>query len=375
MRNIIACFFIFSILVGSAQEQSIKVGLLHQNKLFFFSAKITRGNYDLLIDRNKVGEVSTGQILQFAYGKQITVTLNGKSLSGQEIKLIGNSYVNNFELSSNYGKNVKYEDQLWVYHSSTGLKLVNYLPIEHYVSGVVEGEAGYALPQEFYKLQAILSRTYALKNMDRHSSEGFNLCDKVHCQVYHHRCSKAQIQEATLSTNSLVVVDNDLQLINTIFHSNCGGQTCNSEDVWNQPLSYLRCVQDSFCINSSKANWIKPIPKTKLNSYFNLQPNHESYQSLFQLCQVDDRLAGEDLLSVPLTKIRKDFDLRSTYFYLEDAGDSVLFIGRGYGHGVGLCQQGGIEMAKKGYSYVDILKHYYQGIHIINRRAIRFFLN
>ena len=241
---------------------------------------------------------------------------------------------------------------------------------------MVEAEAGYALPDEYYKLQAILSRTYALKNLDRHAHEGFSVCDKVHCQVYHHRCSRSQIFEATVATNALVVVDDELRLINTIFHSNCGGETCNSEDVWHTPLSYLRCVEDSFCVKASKATWTKSLPKAEVDRYFGTNLIEGAFDpDLFNFCQMEERWADQELFNKPLPKVRKDLGLRSTFFYLEEKGDSVIFVGRGYGHGVGLCQQGGIEMAKLGYSYVDILKHYYQGIHIINRRAIQFFLN
>lgn len=96
---------------------------------------------------------------------------------------------------------------------------------------------------------------------------------------------------------------------------------------------------------------------------------------MYKICQVDHRENSKYFLSVPFTRIRKDLKLRSTYFYIEQEGDRAVLYGRGSGHGVGLCQQGGIEMANRGYSYVDILKHYYKGIHIINRKALIFFNN
>ena len=66
-------------------------------------------------------------------------------------------------------------------------------------------------------------------------------------------------------------------------------------------------------------------------------------------------------------------NLNSTFFSVEPLGDDVILYGKGFGHGVGLCQEGGIEMAKKGFSYVDILKYYYTSVFIVNQRALLFF--
>ena len=358
------------------QDQYLKVGLLDNQKIYSCTVEITRGTYELSVDGQKMAEINTNDRVQFGFGPSISVTIKGQSIGGQHVKLQGRSFVNEFNLSVLHLKEVQHEDHLIINPTSKGIQLINELKLEHYVAGVVEAEAGYALPGEYYKLQAILSRTYALKNIDRHAHEGFSVCDKVHCQVYHHRCSKPEIFEATVATNALVVVDDRLQLINTIFHSNCGGETCNSEDVWHTPLSYLRCIEDSFCLNASKAKWTRSFHKKQVDQYFGTDLRRDLFApELFSFCQVEERWADQELLSKPLPKIRKDLGLRSTFFYVEEQGDSIVFIGRGYGHGVGLCQQGGIEMAKQGYSYVDILKHYYQDIHIINRRAIRFFLN
>ncbi|MFT6716571.1 MAG: stage II sporulation protein D [Saprospiraceae bacterium] len=357
-----------------ASEHIVRVGLLHKDKLYSCNFKVNRGTYRLYADGKFITTLKKNQKVRFSFAEKVKLQLYDSTYYASDFKLKGMDYVNHFLLNTKYHKNQAYDDDLEISQKSNSLKLINEVNLENYVSAVVEGEAGYRLPPEFYKLQAILSRTYALKNINRHADEGFNVCDKVHCQVYHHKCTKDDIYETTIATNSLVVVDDALNLINTIFHSNCGGQTCNSEDVWNQKLSYLRCVQDSFCLRSSSALWEKAIPKSTLHSYFGRYNVEEKvHDDMFTLCQVDKRDDSNSFLSVPLTKVRRDLKLRSTYFYIEEKGDSVVLYGRGYGHGVGLCQQGGMEMASRGYGYVDILKHYYQGIHIINRKALKFF--
>jgi len=71
--------------------------------------------------------------------------------------------------------------------------------------------------------------------------------------------------------------------------------------------------------------------------------------------------------------MRSDFGLNSTYFSIEKEGNNIVFYGKGFGHGVGLCQEGGITMTRLGYSYVDVLKYYYSSIHIVNQQALLFF--
>lgn len=374
LKYSILLFLLSFTLAGLANEQPVRVGLLHKDKVYYSHFKVNRGTYRLYGDGKYIATLQKNQKIHFSFGKKVKLQLYDSVYVATTFKLKGQDYVNHFLLSTKFHKDQSYDDDLEVGQKTNSLKLINEVNLENYVSSVVEGEAGYRLPAEFYKLQAILSRTYALKNINRHTTEGFNVCDKVHCQVYHHKCTKDDIYETTIATNSLVVVDDELNLINTIFHSNCGGQTCNSEDVWNKKLNYLRCVKDSFCLRSSSALWKKSIPKTKLHSYFGRYNVAEKVEDdMFTLCQVDQRNDSNYFLSVPLTKMRRDLKLRSTYFYIEEKGDSAVLYGRGYGHGVGLCQQGGMEMANQGYGYVDILKYYYKGIHIINRKALKFF--
>jgi len=98
-----------------------------------------------------------------------------------------------------------------------------------------------------------------------------------------------------------------------------------------------------------------------------------SYKSLVTFCQDTARSKDKNLNSVELTKVRSELDLRSTYFSVDIDDSEVTLHGKGFGHGVGLCQEGGIEMAIRSYSYVDILKHYYTKVFIVNQRALLFF--
>ena len=258
--------------------------------------------------------------------------------------------------------------------------LINKVDLENYIAGVVESEAGKGNSLEYYKLQAILCRTYLLTHVNHHIQEGFQVCDDVHCQAYSNRASEENIVKAVLATKGLVVVDNNLNLITAAFHSNCGGETCNSEDVWAMSTTYLKSVKDKYCQNQTQAHWQRTISLEDWNAYLQLKHKYPAVDSLKRngttsFTQSSGRVIyfKDKDLKIPLKNIRADFKLKSTYFSIEQIGDSIKFNGRGYGHGVGLCQEGAMQMAKQKFSYEDILHFYYKDVHLVDVSALNYF--
>jgi stage II sporulation protein D len=256
-----------------------------------------------------------------------------------------------------------------------GIQIVNIVNIENYVSGVVEAETGKERPFEFYKVQSIISRTYALANFRRHEDEGFQLCDAVHCQVYHGKSKYEElIPKAVMSTKGIVIVDSNIDLITAAFSSNCGGKTRNAEEVWSKQVSYLKSQVDSFCLESPHAKWTKTISESEWKAFKKTEnaPPLQAYNGEGSII-MDDTFSEFNYQKTDLNSIRTKFNLNSTRFVIEDDQDKITFIGRGFGHGVGLCQEGAIEMAKKGYSYKEILEYYYTDIHLIQLSSLNFF--
>ncbi|MBK9671633.1 MAG: SpoIID/LytB domain-containing protein [Bacteroidetes bacterium] len=271
-----------------------------------------------------------------------------------------------------------FDNNLVLFSENGSLKLRNEVELENYVAGVVEMEAGSNHTLEYYKVQAIICRTYALSNLRRHETERYNLCDNVHCQVYkgNNRLNQ-QITEATLQTKNLVLVDKKSELITTAFHSNCGGQTCNSEDVWGMSKPYLRSVRDTFCTRQRNATWVKSVPKANWVNYLNQNCKPCANDTTLLCCNFDQTERKTSLnystIQIPLKNIRSDLKLKSSFFAIQLLPDSVLFVGKGYGHGVGLCQEGAIQMAKAGLKYNYILHYYYKDVDIINLNQLHFF--
>jgi stage II sporulation protein D len=250
------------------------------------------------------------------------------------------------------------------------LHFLNTIELERYIMGVAETEAGPACPLEYYKVQAILCRTFALKNFYRHIEEGFNLCDGIHCQSYKGRnIWNEDVEIGTEVTSSLVICDRDTNLINPVYHSNSGGETQGAEKVWLKGEPYLKPVLDPFSVGQRNASWERKMALRDWLNYllsYNIRfpadadtadlemhlRHRTGYYRVF-----DDSLA--------VSSIREDFNFRSDYFDVLVDRDTVRIAGRGYGHGVGLSQEGAIEMARRRYHYTAILNYYYDEIMIL----------
>ncbi len=265
-----------------------------------------------------------------------------------------------------------YDDALTATVNGTSLKLVNIVQAEHYIAGVIECEAGRRRPPEYFKVQAIICRTYALSNLAKHIADGFELCDGVHCQVYRGAATTSAVINAVSETKGMVLVDQNSQLIVAAFHSNCGGYTLNSEDVWSAPLPYLKAIRDTFCLNMPDARWEKTFPAEEWNSYLkkkekNLKPDSLRREAYWDSIPECSRIFLYDRgYTIPLKEIRADLNLNSTYFSIAKDGNEVTLHGRGFGHRIGLCQEGAMHMAQLGYNFRQILNFYYTGVQLID---------
>ncbi len=140
-------------------------------------------------------------------------------------------------------------------------------------------------------------------------------------------------------------------LIVAAFHGNCGGVTASSADVWLAGYPYLVSVTDPWCGYSASSAWKKSLPMSEWNSFLRSKGITGGKETVLYSAHgsrpvrmMDRSVAGRHLTS---EEIRLRFGLRSAYFSLTPEGDSLMVYGRGYGHGVGLCQDGAKAMAEK----------------------------
>jgi stage II sporulation protein D len=268
-----------------------------------------------------------------------------------------------------------YDDGLRVKAGDRYLDLVNMVDMDKYLAGVVETETGPNAEKEFYKAQAVLCRTYALKHMDRHRSEGFSLCDGTHCQSYRGKSMlNPQILEAVEETTGMIAADYNFRLITAAYHSNSGGQTQRARDVWLQDVDYLQSVIDPYSLNQPHAKWQDTISFRDWKAYL-LKNGMKSVGRIpDEIIYIEQMRRKKyfvlDQDSLAMTKIREDWGFKSAFFDMFPEGDSVLIWGKGYGHGVGMSQEGAMKMARDGFLYSDILQFYFTGIRLMDYRDL-----
>lgn len=272
-------------------------------------------------------------------------------------------------------RKLKFGENIEIKIVNNQLQMVNVMTIDTYISGVVEAEGGPNHDLEYYKAQAVISRTYALSQYYKHIDDGYNLCDQTHCQVFNGLPKHEHIMvNAAEQTKSLVIVDENANLITAAFHSNCGGRTNNSEHVWSRPLSYCVAREDTFCIKMPNSNWEKRIPVNDWKNYLAKKRLSSSDSANYAYFPGEKEVYyREGETRVPLVDMRKDLKLKSTYFSAYQEGDEMVLVGQGFGHGVGLCQEGAIRQAQLGYNFEDIIHFYYYNVKIIPYQYIAFF--
>jgi stage II sporulation protein D len=333
------------------------------------------GKYALFNSDKKVADVLKNETIKLTltgtYG--IQVQKNNQDLGVFSLLSIsGTGLINAMQLKSLSPelKTRTYDDDFRISVINGIFLILNHVDIEHYVAGVVQSEGGGSIKDnEFYIVQAICCRTYALNNVKKHSKDGYNLCDSIHCQLYGGRCQNSDILMAVFRTQSDVIVDKDGKMISAAFHSNSGGETANSEDVWSIPTTYLKSTVDTFSLKMPDAKWEKTMPADEWLNYLSLHfhyPINDNAKRAAALNFTQEHRGVFFCDSIRLTSIRADLGLRSAFFTIKQAGNSVIFSGKGYGHGVGMSQQGAIYMARMGYSYKDIIKFYYKDVDIVN---------
>lgn len=379
MYKYIVIFLLY--MVNIANAEPIAVSIFNGKNVGIIEIQPQNSNYNIFGDDKLFPEIPINSILQLVADEDsIIFFANSVKISKYKKIYFSNNGGCTFKLKSTQ-PNIDfdlYDGDLEFTNSYCFIKTINNLEIEDYIAGVVEAEAGTRLPIEYFKVQSIICRTYVLGHLKRHELEGFNVCDKEHCQVYKGKSyANNDIQKAALLTEGIVLVNNNLELITCAFHSNCGGQTANAEDVWNRPSFGLKSTRDTFCLRQRNASWEKEIKKSDWIKYLikkRKDLDSATISSQINFNQNDRKIFLEiDNVKIPLKEIRLDLGLKSTFFSVYDKGEKVLLKGKGFGHGIGLCQEGAIQMAKQGISQFDILHYYYKDVILMNRAKIFFF--
>lgn len=279
-----------------------------------------------------------------------------------------------------YDKNYKeieleYINNIFIRVKRQKTETIETIPLEEYIVGVLAGEMPISFELEAFKAQAVASRSYALTRMEYNKNKEYDVVDSVMNQVYldndylkgawgnSYVKNINKLRQAVNETIDEYLVYDD-KIVDAMFFSTSNGYTEDSGNVFNFSLSYLQSVESPWDKEVSAAFLTKKYMTlndfySKLglnyNKNLNIEITKRSESGRIMTIYINDvKFKGTDLYN--------KLGLRSTDFDIELLGDEVLITTKGYGHGVGMSQYGALGMAKEGFTYDQILKHYYSGV-------------
>lgn len=260
------------------------------------------------------------------------------------------------------------------------------VPLEEYTLGSILSEvlpAGEspATAARVFEVQAVVARSYAAAELGRHRSEGFDLCDSTHCQLYDptriRSSAFADIARAAVRATAGRVLTYRGRVAETFFHADCGGFTAAADDVWGgEPIPYLVAAPDVISPMRHRA-WASTISVADLTRALDADPQATVGRRLdsieVRLRDASGRaeemtihgdqtrvLTGDEFRAV-VNRALGGRTLDSSKFTLTRDGSRYTFSGTGLGHGVGMCQLGAAARARRGDSLEAILGEYFPG--------------
>jgi stage II sporulation protein D len=273
-----------------------------------------------------------------------------------------------------------YRGSVQVASSPEGLRVVNVVDAEGYLRGVLPREVYPQWPPAALEAQAIAARSYALAEMNDEGAGGPALRDTTASQVYGGLDAEDPRTDAAVAATAGLVLRHGPRLLKAYYHACCGGRTTDALDALSDPVSPLDGTECGYCRDAPYYEWSFRISRRDLSKRLGLGPIGELRPAIGLEGRVEKVTVflangGERVLAGPAFRRRlgtwrsggRTRGLLSTRFNVRRDGDEFLFHGRGFGHGVGLCQWGARGMAKLGKTCPEILEHYYPGVKI--RRA------
>ena len=269
----------------------------------------------------------------------------------------------------------RYRGAITVRKAGPGICVVNEIDVEEYLLGVLPVEISPAWPSEALKAQAVVSRTYVYNNIGKYSDQGFDLSSDVFSQVYRGMDVEAPETNAAVSQTKGMVLTRGDEIVRAYFHSCCGGFTEDIGEVWGSSFEHLKGGTCYYCTDSPRYNWERHILPGALRRNFessgyaigdvtDIKLLERTSAGRIRLMKVS-HTEGELLLSGHRFRMAVGPDwIKSSMLAIDRDRDVFLFYGRGWGHGVGMCQWGARGQAKEGKNYRDILSHYFPGTQI-----------
>jgi len=356
---LIALSILTAVSSAAVRSESVRVAVIKG------AETVTVDGEGLLAADEKGEPVRLSTPASFRRNTNSTFNFNGKALKRLTVSAPAKIRIN--------GKN--YRGLFDFYPTDKGLLVVNELPIEEYLIGLINCEISSLWPVESVKAQAVIARSYAIYQKDARRAAVYHLESSVMDQVYDGVDIEDSRAARAVQETAGEVLTYAGAVIQAFYHSNCGGHTESAQNVWGADLPYLQGVNCSYCLNAPSARWETVLSLKKIELLLNAAGYRVSAPSSIRLggSNRNGRLQDLTLVSpkgdlvISAVNFRKAIGysvIKSTNFSVRRRGDELIFTGLGNGHGVGLCQWGSKQRAGDGFSYREILAYYYPGVRI-----------
>lgn len=273
---------------------------------------------------------------------------------------------------------------------------VRNVPLEEYVRGAIVAEfaPGSGQPdvvERMLEVQAVIGRTFAIAHVGRHRADGFDVCTTTHCQLF----DPARVATSRWAAQSAEAVKQTVGTVlwfdggpaTALFHADCGGRTSSAGDVWGgTERPYLVSVADDGPAEAAHATWryaasraavlgaLNKDPRTRAGSRLDglqvLDRDHAGRVERIAIHGAEERIVRGETLREVLGLTLGPRTVRSTLFDVRRDGGRFVFEGRGFGHGVGLCQAGALARVRAGEKLTAILQRYYPGTRLTKVRSV-----
>ncbi len=300
---------------------------------------------------------------------------------------------------------------------------IELISLDDYIKSVLPKEIGASAPAEALKAQAVAARSYCLSHLEHHQNDNYDLCDTTHCQVYGGYEVRADSTDEAVSATKNQVLLYDNKAIEALYSASSGGYTADAEFVYGSKMPYLISFADPYSDGENATPWSYELTLNEINTKINNAGKNIGNIVAIKADYADDSGRVKALnfkgsngdFAIKGSKIRTFFaygKVKSLLFDIEDVStqsdvsiisaegldkndissfyvqsakklekldetpyikssnvvakikqeklkDKIKFVGKGYGHGLGMSQRGAMEMAKQGKTYTEILEFYY----------------
>ena len=267
----------------------------------------------------------------------------------------------------------RYRGIIWVVNEGSLLEVINELSVEDYLYGVIKLEISPTWPLSTLSAQAIVARTYVFERI--HNGE-LPITNLAYDQVYGGVEAEDPLCRIAVDLTRGEIITYNEQPIKAFYHACSGGYTTSSRAIWGENYPYLISQKDPFSLNSPYSHWILKLSAGQLEKKFKM--GGLNIKNLKSIRVLNKDISGRArTLVIECKKNKKVFIsgsefrkiigydlLRSTFFTIKKSKDKFIFIGKGWGHGVGMSQWGAKVMGEIGYTTDEILEFYYPGTQI-----------